>query len=894
MALSPFESLLNKPQYQTAGRSRFLDQPSTNRTPVMPQGGPLRNNSQEGLLSLLNNNQVNMDAKSSFSQVDNSKLQKVGESVFAPEGMDLNFNELDEKDINSLATDDPKKVTEKAKSLYDGGGEITKILGALNKLSTGGKEVDKLYRGLIQKSAPDPAKSKKMVKDFFGTDPEKETPAWADAALAIGQSLLSADPSQTGLQSLGLALGEGGKAAKAAKAKTSAKDSAMMSLAFGVYKEDKKSQTALLANYEKFKQKQAENTTKLGKNLTDLLYKDKTFNQNEQKAIADKITSTANLFQKEVRGELFQAIAKNRSIFDGVSIDKIPQAIFALAKDSGIDTTETNASNFVKADVKINDENQFNFFKQKFPSQFQNIEYDSTKSYTIKGFTDKTKTGAIQDNISQVSVSFSNLNPNKTGFLALLEAEKQLNKAIFAEKDPRKKGVLQAELKKVKLKITDELTPTDNRPEILKLQSSLEELKKDPDGNASKIKQIEAKIAKAIAQPDNRTALKKEQNDLTTLEAEKKSVSFGDPGRPLDVINREIAEVSGRIKKLTEKTATNIQYLGPDGSFYNGPPGPGGLDAVRDSRVQSELKKSQTGFVRAAYIGDAILQNLAKERGDSSVGAFQALGSFIEGAKLQIGNFGYNMNAEQQAKYDGSEKSINALISGNSGKTSNIFQKFKDAAKGNQNLMSAIMDYAFALASSRETGKLTDKDVAAALQTIGGGNIADGDWFVNKDKVINGVSNAINLSSNDLGVRMNLLYRDTRKMEEKNGNTDLDQFRYDPIKLIKEISSDPSLYERMYVGKTDFALNGLSYMKFNKYQKAMGNDSNIDPKPEAGGGKTSKLSPDLLGVKNTISGLSQLLNNSNKSVADAAKEQINKILLGLSSEDSKLIQEALK
>ena len=884
MALNPFETLLNNPQYQTQGRSRFLDQGTAGANAGLSDKRlvPFANVMQE----------PEIDLKSSFNNVDNAELEKVGKSVFSPEGMNLNFNELDEKDINSLATDNPEKVTEKAKSLYDGGGEITKILGALNKLSTGGKEVDKLYKGLIQKSAPDAAKSKKMVKDFFGTDAEKETPAWADAALAIGQSLLSADPNQTGLQSLGLALGEGGKAAKASKAKSSAKDSAMMGLAFGVYKEDKKSQTALLANYEKFKQKQAENTTKLGKNLTDLLYKDKTFNQNEQKAIESSITSTANLFPKEVRGELFQSIAKNRNIFKGVSIDKIPEAIFALAKESGIETNETNASNFVKADIKINDENQFNFFKQKFPSQFQNIVYDPAKSYTIKGFTDKTKTGAIQDNISQVSISSSNLNPNKTGFLALLDAEKQLNKAIFAEKDPRKRGVLQAELEKLKAKINKEVTPTDNRPEILKLQSSLEELKKDPAGNASKIKQVEAKIAKAIAQPDNRTALKKEQNDLTSLEQEKKNVSMGDPGRPLEVINREITQVTDRIKKLTEQTKGNFVYMGPDGSFYSGEAGPGGLDEIKSKSIINEIEKSQVGFVRASYIGDAILQNLAKERGDSSVGAFQALGNLIEGAKLQIGNFGFNMSAEQQAKYDGNN--IDALISGNSGKTSNIFKRFKEAAKGNQNLMSAIMDYAFALASSRETGKLTDKDVAAALQTIGGGNIADGDWFVNKDKVINGVSNAINLSSNDLGVRMNQFYSKTRKMEEKNGNTDLDQFRYDPIKLIKRLSPDNTLYERMYVGKTDFALNGLSYMKFNKYQKAMGNDVNIDPKPEVGGGETSTLSPDLLGVKNTISGLTQLLNNSNKSVADAAKEQINKILLGLSSEDAEKLKKALK
>jgi len=355
---------------------------------------------------------------------------------------------------------------------------------------------------------------------------------------------------------------------------------------------------------------------------------------------------------------------------------------------------------------------------------------------------------------------------------------------------------------------------------------------------------------------------------------------------------KNIDELEANLKKLTEETKGNIVYMGPDGSFYSGPAEAGGIDEFKNKSVINEIEKSQVGFVRAAYIGDSILQNLAKEIGDESVGAFQALGNLIEGAKLQIGNFGFVMNAEQEAKYDGGN--IDALISGNSGKTSNIFKRFKQAAGNNQNLMSAVMDYAFALASSRETGKLTDKDVAAALQTIGGGNIADGDWFVNKDKVINGVSNAINLSSNALGVRMNQFYSKTRKMEEKRGNTDLDQFRYDPIKLIKGLSPDTTLYERMFVGKTDFALNGLSYMKFNKYQKAMGNNSNIELKPEAGGGETSTLSPELTDLKNKISGISILLDNQNKSVADAAKEQINKILLGLSSEDAKKLREALK
>ena len=96
MALNPFEMLLNKPQYQTQGRSRFLDQPTAGANAGLGDKRlvPFANVMQEPEINL----------KSSFNDIDNAELEKVGKSVFSPEGMNLNFNELDEKDINSLAT----------------------------------------------------------------------------------------------------------------------------------------------------------------------------------------------------------------------------------------------------------------------------------------------------------------------------------------------------------------------------------------------------------------------------------------------------------------------------------------------------------------------------------------------------------------------------------------------------------------------------------------------------------------------------------------------------------------------------------------------------------------------------------------------------------------------
>ena len=99
--------------------------------------------------------------------------------------------------------------------------------------------------------------------------------------------------------------------------------------------------------------------------------------------------------------------------------------------------------------------------------------------------------------------------------------------------------------------------------------------------------------------------------------------------------------------------------------------------------------------------------------------------------------------------------------------------------------MSAVMDYAYALAGSRETGKLTDKDVAAALRTLGGEDLSEGAFFTNVDKLISGVSNALDLANNNLGVAMNLYLDKSYKMEKKrNPDANENDYVFDPVAAV--------------------------------------------------------------------------------------------------------------
>ncbi len=352
---------------------------------------------------------------------------------------------------------------------------------------------------------------------------------------------------------------------------------------------------------------------------------------------------------------------------------------------------------------------------------------------------------------------------------------------------------------------------------------------------------------------------------------------MGGAGRPLDVINREIEQTRGRINSLTTSDKTAI-YVNKDGSFYNGPVGPGGITEAQLKTERVDLEKRQVNFVRAAYIGDKILYALARPGAKKSVGLFESFANRVVGITNQITNF-TEISAEDQAKYSG--ENIDNLIEGNTGNTSKTFAAFKSAAKGNQRLMSAVMDYAYALAGSRETGKLTDKDVAAALRTLGGEDLSEGAFFTNPDKLITGVSNALDLANNNLGVGMNVYLDKAYRMEKKrNPGADENDYKFDAIATIKRLSPDSTLYERIFSGKTEFSPHGLSYQKFEEYQKLHGASSNTEG------------SNDVSLGGNALSQVVQLIKNTRKFGVDQsgkltqeATDTIKNLLENLSTED---------
>lgn len=815
----------------------------------MSQGGGLTsipNNMSMRPENMSINPNLNLSlGNSSLNDIDSEDAKKVGKAVTSNVISEDLFKKS-KPDVSSLATDNKEKVDSNLTGLYDGSGDISKIMGALTKLSED-DGADKMYQKLInKKTTPEDAKAE--VNKFFGVAKEEKTPAWADAALAIGASLLKQPKAgETPLQTLGTAFAAGGVAAKAKKKEQRGEDLVLNKLAFNLYKEDEKSRKALATKYATYKENKVKNTTKLGMDLAKLFLDREKFSETQAKNFADTITKTVNTFDKDVRSDLFVAMQKNKNYFKGIPLDKIPEHIYALAKENGIEATGIKAADIVTNDIQFNTQAQFDQYKDLYPTLGWG-DYDPSKTYTMQGFKNKLKPNELFTGTPNLKIE--DTKPKSELHVLVDEITKLKTKGPLSQEEQATLQVFENRL--------DKLT--------------------------------------SVTKPDNRTALRKEQDNLNTLKKEKKSVQMGEPGRDLNTINREIAETEGRISKLTT-TVSMGSYLAPDGSFYNGPIGKDGLGGLKKEAQIKDLKNRQFNFVRAVYIGDAILQNLAKPQGEQAVGLFQRFGNAIEGLSVQIRNFS-GISRDDQARYSASN--IDNLIGDNSGRTAETFKALKTAAGQNQNLMSAVMDYAYALAGSRETGKLTDKDVAAALRTLGGEDLSENAFFTNPDKLKKGVNAAINLANNNLGVAIQSSLNETLAMEKKR-NPDVNESDYihDPIKLVKNLMKgvSPNLHKRLFVGKTDFTDHGLSYQSFDKYQQ-MHNNTNT-----GGGGNTVPGSTDAIStVANKIKTIGEQINalsglpTQSQEVMEAIqqlKTNSKELINALNAEDKAKVKEIL-
>ena len=267
--MSDILNRMRNPLFKVPG-SRFMSQ-GGGLTSIPTNMSLSANNFVEPNLNNLPSNMSidrNLFGNSSFNDINPEDAKKVGEAVTSNVISKDLFTET-KPDVSSLATDNKEKVDSNLTGLYDGSGDISKIMGALTKLSED-DGADKMYQKLInKKTTPEDAKAE--VNKFFGVAKEEKTPAWADAALAIGASLLKQPKAgETPLQQVGTALAAGGVAAKAKKKEQRGEDLVLNKLAYNLYKEDEKSRRALATKYATYKENKVKNTTKLGMDLAKL------------------------------------------------------------------------------------------------------------------------------------------------------------------------------------------------------------------------------------------------------------------------------------------------------------------------------------------------------------------------------------------------------------------------------------------------------------------------------------------------------------------------------------------------------------------------------------------------------------------------------------------------
>ncbi len=658
----------------------------------------------------------------------------------------FNFEGLDDKSIQSMATDNEEDVDPAAQQTYRSNPEVAKIMGALAKLSDASSATDALYDQLLNER-PDPDKARKQVNKFFGIDKDKETPVWADVSLSIGLSLLRGEGKKTGgesplgafLKDVGVA-GERGLAVGKARSKEArARKDMLDKLAFGVFREDEKNRKNLLTQLSKFKVESAEKARTYGLNLAKYLQEERKIDNAESGRISTAITSTINTIPADVRGKAISTISANVGSLGRNGAAAVPTEIYALLKDSGIDlSTIDGAKNIVPTEFSIDNETDFNRFKEQFPTAFEGKTFQAGKEYKIKGFGDKTKGGALTGILSVYTpigtpIKLTTLQNQRTDLK---------NRILSAEGDDNLKARLSAELA-----------------------------------------EVESAIDKEIKAPSGQNILFDE---------------------------------NGQVMAITSDAE--------------------GYDKAQAAAVATDLNRSASNFVRAAAIGDKILIGLASQPPGAEAGPLGVLANFantVNGfrgqmrAIMNVGPEGHNDVADRYLDRDDFSHLYNSAEKAANGQTAgSIFKRFDELTKDRQQLRSAIYDYAFALAGTRETGKLTDKDVANAMITLGGGDVAEGKWFASADALNAGVREALDLAANSLAPRWNnAMQKSINAALKEEGAVEsevLAQYKFNPVRLTKRLALDDTLYERI-----TFENGRVGYQQLDKYRG--GGAGAVDP-----------------------------------------------------------------
>ena len=269
------------------------------------------------------------------------------------------------------------------------------------------------------------------------------------------------------------------------------------------------------------------------------------------------------------------------------------------------------------------------------------------------------------------------------------------------------------------------------------------------------------------------------------------------------------SEVDGAITNLTSRKIP-MSYVFADGQMVAAGEGAAGAYAASDAvQKANELSKQGSALASAFGLADGLMRSLSSgETPGDNVGVLARLGRFTGGVKGQFNAlfnaYGENASDNQSSYTSGTittamtgstQKAVSASGLGSSKYTvGQVFSNLEKMAKGNTELQSQLMSFAYALAGSRETGKLTDKDVAAALVTFGGGDIAEGKWFANADTLVTGINQALTTATNDYAVRYNKVHQSPgnlkylREVEELDDSDIEDRTNFDLNSFLKKNS----------------------------------------------------------------------------------------------------------
>ena len=614
----------------------------------------------------------------SGSAAEEKAAKEVGDKILGRPTLD----NADPDKLMTLATDNPSEVDASLKPLYDENPDIAKTMGAIVKLQNDTSSTALLQKLLEKKGTPNEAKAE--VKKFFDIKQDDEVPVWADVALSIGLDLL--DPSNSTGSLLGDLAVSGKKGLVVGKARAKekrAKSDMMNKLAFGIYREDEKQRKTLGIQLAKTIGDQKKDAIKLEIDMAKLIQNQQKISQTESKNISSSITSTLGLLNKEQQNVALPIVARGlkSGAFNGVKVEDVPSQIFGLLKSKGLKLENiTDSKNIVESSFTISTAEEFNRYKDLFPTQFENQEFQDGKFYTIEGFSDKSKVGETGSGLVSILGIKRSIGDQPTDAI----------QRYFIQRADLRKGI-------------QDLVGKENTQEYKNL-----------------------------------------------VEQEK--------------------EIDGAITNLTERKIP-MSYVFADGQMVAAGEGAAGAYAASEAIEKANALGKQGNALASAFgLADGLMRSLSS--GDTpgdNVGVLARLGKYTGGVKGQLtalyNTYGDNASDNQSSYTSGSitsamsgstERAVSESGFGNSKYTvGQVFKSLEKMAKGNTELQSQLMSFAYALAGSRETGKLTDKDVAAALITFGGGDIAEGKWFANADVLVTGINQALTTATNDYAVRYN-------------------------------------------------------------------------------------------------------------------------------------------